>query len=82
VVIDESGREDRHVNNVRVDGEERASGNGYSVLARWLDSHTLTTVGKKDGVIIGVATYQVSQDGQTLTISGEQQSIVLDRAQG
>jgi len=48
-------------------------------LAKWRSSHILETVAKKDGEVVGWGTYEVSDDGQTLTISGEAQRIVLDR---
>ena len=34
----------------------------------------------KDGQVVGWGTYEVSDDGQTLTISGDQQLIVLERS--
>ena len=78
------GREERHVNAIRTDGLEHVSesGNGYSLLAKWRDSYTLETVAKKDGQVVGSTTYQVSADGRVLTISGDQQVIVLDRSGG
>lgn len=81
-VVDASGREERHVNTIRADGVEHLAdaGNGYSLVARWRDEHTLETLGKKDGEVVGSATYQVSEDGRTLTISAEQQLIVLHRS--
>ena len=81
IVVDESGRRDRTVNTIRVDGREYASpaGNGYSLLARWRDSRALEAVAWKDGQIVGTTTYTVSTDGRTLTITADQQSIVLAR---
>jgi hypothetical protein len=81
LVVDEAGREERHVNTIRADGRERAAEprRGYSVRASWRDPYTLETVGLKDGQPIGGATYAVSTDGRTLTISAEQQLIVLER---
>ena len=81
VVIDAAGREERHVNAIRVDGVEHAcnTGDGYSLLARWRDSRTLETVAKKDGQVVALATYRVSADGQLLTIAADRQLIVLDR---
>jgi hypothetical protein len=81
VVVDAAGREEQHVNTIRADGRERAgkSGHGYSLRASWRDPYTLETVGTKDGQSIGGATYAVSPDGRTLTISADQQVIVLDR---
>lgn len=82
VVVDVSGREERHVNTFRVDGLEHASGDGYSLIATWRGAYTLETLAKKDGQVIGGATYQVSEDGRTLTISADQQSVVLNRSEG
>jgi len=81
VFVDEAGREEQHVNTIRADGRERAKEprRGYSVRASWRDPYTLETVGLKDGQPIGGATYAVSPDGRTLTISADQQMIVLDR---
>jgi hypothetical protein len=81
VFVDEAGREEQHVTTIRADGRERAAEprRGYSVRASWHDPYTLETVGLKDGQPIGGATYAVSPDGRTLTISADQQMIVLDR---
>jgi hypothetical protein len=81
VVVDASGRQERHINTIRADGREYAaeSGHGYCVVAKWRDPYTLETVGKKDGQVVGAATYQVSTDRRVLTISADQQSVVLDR---
>ena len=81
LVVDEAGREEPHVNTIRADGRARVAEprRGYTVRARWRDPYTLETVGLKDGQPIGGATYAVSPDGRTLTISAEQQLIVLER---
>jgi hypothetical protein len=81
VVVDEAGRVERRVNAVRADGLEHvpASGRGYSLIATWRDSYTLETVGKKDGEIVGGATYAVSADDRTLTITADRQRLVLHR---
>ena len=81
LVLDEVGREERHVNTIRPDGRERAAEprRSYSVRASWRDPYTLETVGLKDGQPIGGAIYAVSADGRTLTISADQQLIVLER---
>jgi hypothetical protein len=75
LVVDATGREERHVNRICADGCEQASGSshGYGVRATWRDRYTLETVGTKDGQTIGAATYVVSPDGRTLTISGDRQ---------
>jgi hypothetical protein len=93
VVIDEAGREERHVNTIRVDGREREAiddrheraaepQRGYGVRASWRDPYCFEAVAIKEGQTIGGATYAVSADGRTLTISADQQVIVLDRVKG
>ena len=81
IVVDESGRRERTVNTIRVDGREHPSpaGNGYSLLARWRASRALEAVAWKDGQVVGTTTYDVAADGQTLTITADRQTIVLER---
>jgi hypothetical protein len=81
LVVDVDGRQERHVNTIRVDGRERAAEprRGYSVRASWRDPYGFEAVGLKDGQTIGGATYAVSPDGRTLTISADRQLIVLER---
>jgi hypothetical protein len=81
VCVDETGREEQHVNTIRADGRERAAEprRGYSVRANWRDPLTLEAVGFKDGQVIGGATYALSPDGETLTVVADQQLIVLQR---
>ena len=81
LVVDADGREERHVNTIRVDGRERAAEprRGYTVRASWRDPYSFEAVGMKDGQTIGGATYAVSRDGKTLTIAADQQLIVLER---
>jgi hypothetical protein len=80
VVVDESGREHRSKNTMLVDGREHRSENEYVLTARWRGSHILETEAKKHGQGVGWGRYEISEDGQTLTISGDKQSIVLDRS--
>ena len=81
VVIDESGREVTGQNTILVDGNDHLSenDNGYVLVAKWNGSRVIETIAKKDGVEAGWGKYEVSNDGNTLTISGDEQVIVLDR---
>ena len=81
VVVDASGREERGKNTILVDGNEHASEerNGYVLMAKWRGPHVLETVATKDGQVVGWGKYEVSDDGKLLTISGDEQMIVLDR---
>jgi len=82
VVIDESGHEITGKNTILVDGNEHASenGSGYALVAKWIGPRVIDTMAKKDGQDVGWGKYEVSEDGKTLTISGDEQMIVLDRS--
>ena len=50
VVVDTSGREERRKNTLQADGKEHPSEyGGYLLVARWLSSHALEAVVKKNG---------------------------------
>jgi hypothetical protein len=78
--IDESAKTLRGRNTIEADGVERAGGSGYAIQASLVD-RGLETVAKKDGQVIGRATYSVSADGRTLTVvdHGGDSMIVLNR---
>ena len=78
-VVDESGREAHGKNTILADGNEYPSDNGYVLIAQWRGPFVLETAAKKDGAEVGWGRYEVSEDGRTMTISGDQQVIVLDR---
>lgn len=82
VVVDESGHEITVKNMILVDGTEHASenSNGYVLVAKWNGPRVIETVAKKDGQVAGWGKYEVSEDGKTLTITGDDQMIVLDRS--
>jgi hypothetical protein len=61
---------------------------GFVSICRWVGTHALETMGKKDGAIVGHGTYAVSDDGQMMTatvrgVDGQaksfEQVIVFDR---
>jgi hypothetical protein len=81
VVVDASGREEHSRHTLLADGHAHPSesGHGYALMANWRGAHVLETVATKDGQVVGWGRYEVSDDGRTLTISGDQQVIVLDR---
>jgi hypothetical protein len=83
-VVDGDGRTERRESTLRADGNEHPSegGNGYSFTAGWRSPRVLETVGRKDGAVIGRGTYEVAADGQTMTITNDEQLIVLDRMGG
>jgi len=77
--MDDAGRELRDKNTVQADGVERQADHGYSLMASWRGPRTLETLAKKDGQPAGWGRYEVSEDGQTLTISADEQLVVLER---
>ena len=67
-VVNASGREERTVIPIRVDGREHPTDFGYTVAARWLGSRVLDVLVNKQGARVGHARYEVSPDGATLTV--------------
>ena len=64
-----SGKEESGTQKIHPDGKERpvAEAHGIVEVSRWVDSHILESVAKKDGTVIGASRYEVSSDGKTLT---------------
>ena len=81
VFVDAAGQQVGGRMTIRADGREHPSeyGNGHALIARWIGSHILEAVDVKDGQILGRGTYEVSGDGKTLTVSTNEQRIVLER---
>jgi hypothetical protein len=81
VFVDASGHEVGGRMTIQADGSEHPSeyGNGHALIARWIGSHILEAIDVKDGQILGRGLYEVSGDGKTLTVSTNEQRIVLDR---
>ena len=80
IVTDESGQELRGTNEVHADGVERGTANGYAVTARWRSERVLETIARKDGTVVGHGLYEVSPDGTTLTVTSNEQLLVLERS--
>jgi hypothetical protein len=79
-----SGQEQRATETFRTDGTETRGTitSGVTLMAKWLDSHVLASLAKKDGKVVAVVTYEVSADGNTLTSRSSgmvEQTIVFDR---
>lgn len=79
--VDDSGRTEQAVNILHADGQERDTGNGSTLLARWLGPRTLGFVARQGGRIVGQGSYEVAPDGRFLTITGEGQVVVCERAE-
>jgi len=78
-VIDEAGKAVHGQHTLQVDGLEHAFANGHALTASWRGPRTLETVATQHGQVVGRGTYTVSADGRKLTITDENQMIVLDR---
>ena len=77
--VDAAGRHSQSEHTVRADGQPYPTGNGYALTATWRGTHILETVATRDGSVVGQGRYEVSADGRTLTVSGADQEIVLER---
>jgi len=68
--VNMSGKHESGTTKLHPDGKEHpvsAEAPGVVVVTRWLGSHILEMVAKKNGQVIGQGTYKVSSDGSTLT---------------
>ena len=67
--VNHSGKDESAAHTMNVDGVERPipQAPGVVAVARWAGPHTLETIGKKDGAVVGHAMYEASEDGTELT---------------
>lgn len=90
--VNMSGAEEKGTFDIHPDGKEHPipGAPGLVEVSRWINPRVLDTVARKDGKVIGHSSYEVSDDGKTLTakISGSdasgtefEQIIVCDREQ-
>jgi hypothetical protein len=77
--VDGLGVETRDTNSFVADGAEHEQRNGYVLRATWRGPRVLETLARRDGQVVGAGTYEVSADGNTLTITGEGQKVVLEK---
>jgi hypothetical protein len=81
IVVEESGEQSKSQSTILVDGNEHLleNGNGNAFTAKWRGPHTFEVVAKKDGEVVGWGIYETSNDGKILTITSDEQQIVLER---
>ena len=67
--VNQSGKDESAAHTMHVDGVERPvpQAPGVVAVSRWAGPRTLETIGKKDGAVVGHATYEASDDGTELT---------------
>ncbi len=68
--VNMSGKHESGTTKLHPDGKEHpvsAEAPGVVAVTRWVGSHILDMIAKKDGEVIGQGTYEVSSDGSTLT---------------
>jgi len=90
--VNMSGAEEKGTFDIHPDGKEHPipGAPGLVEVSRWISPRVLDTVATKDGKVVGHSSYEVSDDGKTLTakLSGSdasgtefEQIIVCDRQQ-
>jgi hypothetical protein len=89
--VNMAGKQESGTTVLHPDGQEHpvsSQAPGVVVVTKWVNSHVLTSEGRKDGHTVGTGTYAVSEDGATLTatVAGTdaagaafEQVIVFDR---
>jgi hypothetical protein len=77
--VDELGRVDRGVNTIHADGVERVHDHGIRLTAQWASPRRLDLMTTHAGLPARGATYEVSPDGRSLTVSTADQRILFDR---
>jgi len=67
--VNASGQQESGTMTFEADAKEHpvSVAPGVVAVARWVGSHVLESVAKKDGQTVGRGTYEVSADGKTLT---------------
>jgi hypothetical protein len=80
-LVNASGQKQQAAETFRTDGTETPGtlNPGVILVARWVGSHVLATIAKKDGRRFGLVTYEVSDDGKTLTLrsSGAVEHVIV-----
>jgi hypothetical protein len=74
VSVDPRGEEQRGEPAIIIDGHHHATDHGVFYMAKWLGSRVLEVTAMKDGRATGRGRYEVSPNGQTLTVSYQMSS--------
>ena len=67
--VNMAGEQESGTTKLYPDGKERpvSEAPGVVVVTKWVGSHALETVAKKDGKVVGHSIYEISSDGKMLT---------------
>ena len=80
VALDASGREVAATMTLRADGVDHPSERGGEIArSTWIRPDVLQTEHKQGPHVLARGTYEVSQEGRTLSVSMQEQVIVFDR---
>ena len=72
--VDPRGEEQRGDPAIIIDGHHHATDHGVGYMAKWLGSRVLEVTATKDGRATGRGRYEVSPNGQTLTVAYQMSS--------
>ena len=78
-MVDGLGKPDRGVNTILCDGVERQQPHGMHLAASWKTPRIIEVMTRHAGLPARAATYEVSGDDRTMTVTTVDQQIVLDR---
>lgn len=78
-VVDETGKVVRERQTFQADGVAYPMSHGIALTVAWRGARSFETVATQRGLVVGRGHYTVSEDGRTLTVTDENQVIVLDR---
>jgi hypothetical protein len=77
--VSETGTPETGAHTVYLDDVERSFPHGYTMRARWLRPRTFEVAAMQHGQPAGGGTYEVSREGDILSVSTPQQRIVFLR---
>jgi len=78
--VDEFGFEVHHKGTMHTDGKEHEQADGHTLIVSWRGTHMFEQILKhKDGRILREGKWEISPDGMTLTLTGEETVFVFDK---
>jgi len=79
--VDDTGQEVGGTMTITANGQPQPfeSGAGHALVARWLTPRTLEALDTRAGEVVGRGTYEVSEDGRSLTVLTDTQALVFEK---